>query len=84
MLDGQMLIPVVGDRLVEGGVLLLGDIVGLAHPDLLLLVEELPLFFDLLDLLLLLGLRLILVFLVSDLINDTFYYVVTTLRFEHD
>ena len=84
MLDGQMLLPVVGDRLVEGGVLLLGDIVGLAHPDLLLLVEELPLFFDLLDLLLLLGLRLILVFLVSDLINDTFYYVVTTLRFEHD
>lgn len=55
-LDGEVLggkgsLPVVGDALVEGIVLLGGDIIGLTHPDGLLVVEELPLRGDLLDLL---------------------------------
>ena len=57
-----MVLPVVRERLVERGVLLLGHLVGLAHPDGLLAVEVVPLVRHLLDLLrlLLLGrLRLV-------------------------
>lgn len=46
-LDRQHVLPVVGDGLVKGGVLLLGDLVGVAHPDGLLLVQQLPLGLDL-------------------------------------
>ena len=59
----QGLLPVVGQGLVKGVVLLLGHLVGVAHPDRLLLVEQLPLVGDLghlLGLLLLLaGVRLL-------------------------
>merc|ERR1719333_1418496 len=59
VLDGRVVLPVVRERLVEGGVLLLRDLVGLAHPDGLLAVEVVPLVRHLLDLLrLLLLLRL--------------------------
>ena len=54
VLDGEVLLPVVGEGLVEGAVLLLGDLLGLARPDGLLLVQEVPLVRHLLDLLLLL------------------------------
>merc|ERR1711975_210481 len=54
VLHGEVLLPVVGEGLVEGAVLLLGDLLGLARPDGLLLVHEVPLVGDLLDLLLLL------------------------------
>mmetsp|Transcript_14257 Transcript_14257/g.26144 ORF Transcript_14257/g.26144 Transcript_14257/m.26144 type:complete len:301 (-) Transcript_14257:13-915(-) len=57
-----MLLPVVGEGLVEGDVLVVGDVVALAHPDGLLAVEVVPLVGDLLDflgLLLLLGLVLV-------------------------
>jgi hypothetical protein len=56
VLDGQMVLPVVGDRLVERGVLLGGDVGGVSGPDGLLLVELLVLGRGLLDLLGLLGL----------------------------
>ena len=62
VLDGGVLLPVVGEGLVEGGILVLGDVVGLAHPDGLHGVEVLPLvadFLDLLGLLLLLGVLLV-------------------------
>mmetsp|Transcript_6459 Transcript_6459/g.16731 ORF Transcript_6459/g.16731 Transcript_6459/m.16731 type:complete len:555 (+) Transcript_6459:414-2078(+) len=65
VLPGQGLLPVVGERLVEGGVLVLGDLLGVAHPDGLLLVEQVPLMGDLLD-----GLcRLLLLGGVVDLLN---------------
>merc|ERR1719506_1165031 len=65
VLDGEVVLPVVADVLVEGGVLLLGDLVRVAHPEWLLLVHELPLVSDLLDGLLLLLLLLVLI----DLLN---------------
>mmetsp|Transcript_18093 Transcript_18093/g.30891 ORF Transcript_18093/g.30891 Transcript_18093/m.30891 type:complete len:540 (-) Transcript_18093:58-1677(-) len=62
VLDGKVLLPVVGEALVEADVLVLGDVLGLPHPDGLGLVEDLVLVGDLLDLLhlLLLGLLLVL------------------------
>lgn len=33
VLDGKMVLPVVGERLVEGSVLLLGHVLGVARPD---------------------------------------------------
>ena len=39
MLDGEVVLPVVGERLVEGAVLLLRDVRGVARPDRLGLVE---------------------------------------------
>merc|ERR1719420_2032950 len=53
VLDRKVLLPVVGEGLVEGGVLVLGDLLGVPHPDRLLLVHQVPLVRDLLDLLLL-------------------------------
>ena len=49
-----MVFPVVGQRLVELGVLFLLDVVGVAHPDRLGLVQLLVFLVVLLDLLLLL------------------------------
>ena len=65
MLDGEVVLPVVGERLVEGAVLVLGDVGGVARPDRLRLVELLGRDLLLLDLLglLLLGLVLVLDFL---------------------
>merc|ERR1719454_1036182 len=54
VLHGQVLLPVVGEGLVEGAVHLLGDLLGLAGPDGLLLVHQIPLVRHLLNLLLLL------------------------------
>mmetsp|Transcript_1462 Transcript_1462/g.2800 ORF Transcript_1462/g.2800 Transcript_1462/m.2800 type:complete len:312 (+) Transcript_1462:1404-2339(+) len=53
-----MLLPVIGDGLVEGSVLILSDVIRLAHPDGLHVVEVFPLvayFLNFLCLLLLLG-----------------------------
>ena len=61
MLDGKVVLPVVGERLVERTVLLLGDLGGVASPDGLGLVELLLLDLALLDLL---GLLLLLLLLV--------------------
>ena len=66
VLDGGVLLPVVGEGLVEGGIFVLGDVVGLAHPDGLHGVEVLPLVADLLDLL---GLLLLLGVLLVDLLD---------------
>jgi len=63
MLDGEVVLPVVGERLVERAVLFLGDVVGVAGPDRLGLVELLKLGLDLLDLLGLLVLLLLLLLL---------------------
>merc|ERR1719498_1028192 len=62
VLAGKVLLPVVGQRLVERYVLVLGHILWLSHPDGLGLVESLVLVGHLLDLLgfLLLGLVLLL------------------------
>merc|ERR1719390_427786 len=68
VLDGEVLLPVVGERLVEGAVLLLGHLLRLARPDRLLLVHEVPLVRHLLDLLLLL-LLLRLLLLLLNLLN---------------
>mmetsp|Transcript_22345 Transcript_22345/g.44750 ORF Transcript_22345/g.44750 Transcript_22345/m.44750 type:complete len:398 (-) Transcript_22345:262-1455(-) len=60
--DGGVLFPVIGDGLVKGGVLVLGDVVGFSHPEGLHVVEVLPFvgnFLDLLCFLLLLGVFLI-------------------------
>jgi len=51
VLDGEVVLPVVGDGLVESAILFGGDVIGLAHPDGLLLVELFPLVGHLLDLL---------------------------------
>ena len=64
-----MFLPIIGQRFVEGNVLVFGDVVRLSHPDGLGFVEGLVLMSDLLDLfgLLLLGfvlfnLRLFIIF----------------------
>lgn len=57
VLDGRVLLPVVRQRLVERRVLLLRDLLRVAHPDGLLLVQVRPLVRHLLDLL-----RLLLLF----------------------
>lgn len=54
MLDGEVVLPVVGEALVELGLLFLGDVRGLALPDGLVLVDLLLLVVYLLDLLFLL------------------------------
>ena len=59
VLDGEVLLPVVGQALVEGRVLVLGDVLRVAHPNGLLLVDQRPLVADLLHLLLLLLLLLL-------------------------
>mmetsp|Transcript_10905 Transcript_10905/g.28681 ORF Transcript_10905/g.28681 Transcript_10905/m.28681 type:complete len:633 (+) Transcript_10905:1264-3162(+) len=74
VLHGQVILPVVGEALVEGFVLLRGDIRGLPGPDRLLLVEEGPLGDGLLNGLLLLLLLILLLDvldlgLVGDLLN---------------
>merc|ERR1719487_349035 len=66
VLDRQVLLPIVRERLVEGAVLLLRHLLRLARPDRLLLVHEVPLVRHLLDLLLLL---LLLRLLLVDLLN---------------
>merc|ERR1719482_2040796 len=66
VLDRQVLLPIIRERLVEGAVLLLRYLLRLARPDRLLLVHEVPLVRHLLDLLLLL---LLLRLLLIDLLN---------------
>ena len=65
VLDGEVVLPVVGQALVERRILLLGDVLRVARPDRLRLVELLGRDLLLLDLLglLLLGLVLVLDFL---------------------
>mmetsp|Transcript_28972 Transcript_28972/g.61126 ORF Transcript_28972/g.61126 Transcript_28972/m.61126 type:complete len:729 (-) Transcript_28972:69-2255(-) len=64
VLHGEVLLPVVGETLVEGGVLVLGDLLWVPHPDGLLLVHQIPLVAHLLHLL-----RLLLLGLVVDLLD---------------
>ncbi|KAI9155186.1 putative sterol O-acyltransferase 2 [Paramyrothecium foliicola] len=65
VLDSQVVLPVVGQGLVEGSILLLLDVLGVAGPDGLLLVELLLLDLGLLD-----GLGLLLLLLVLILVID--------------
>merc|ERR1712072_1208030 len=65
VLDGQVVLPVIGERLVEGTVLLLADVLRVTCPDGLGLVELLFLNLALLDLLGLLLVLLLLLFLVN-------------------
>ncbi len=51
VLNGELVVPVVGERLVEGRVLVGGDLLGVASPEGLGLVELLLLDLELLDLL---------------------------------
>ena len=74
-----MLLPVVGNLLVEVSVLLLGDVLGLSHPQWLILVDLLVLGGDLLDLLLLLLLLLLLDFTLVLLLLFLFLFVVGNL-----
>merc|ERR1719298_47194 len=67
VLHGQVLLPIVGERLVEGAVLLLGHLLRLARPDRLLLVHQVPLVGHLLHLLLLLLLLRVLLLDLLDL-----------------
>lgn len=60
LLDGEMVLPVVGQAFVEVGVVFLGDLFGLLHPDGLVLVELLQLGRDLFYFLLLLLVLLLL------------------------
>mmetsp|Transcript_45227 Transcript_45227/g.81352 ORF Transcript_45227/g.81352 Transcript_45227/m.81352 type:complete len:444 (+) Transcript_45227:1069-2400(+) len=64
VLHCQVVLPVVGQGLVERGVLLVGHILRLAHPERLVLVQLLPLVAHLLHLLCLLFLLLLLLFLI--------------------
>ena len=50
VLDSKVVLPVVGQGLVEGCVLILSDLLRVAHPDGFLLVHKRPLMADLLDL----------------------------------
>ena len=59
LLDGEMVLPVVCEAFVEVGVVFLGDLFGLLHPDGLVLVELLQLGRDLFYFLLLLVLLLL-------------------------
>jgi hypothetical protein len=61
MLDGEMVLPVIGERLVEIAIFLFGDVRGVASPQRLGLVQFFDLFCGLLDLLSLLLLVLFLV-----------------------
>jgi hypothetical protein len=66
VLNGEVLLPVVGQALVERGVLLSSDVRGVTSPDGLRLVELLvfnSLFLDLL------GLLILLVLLIVDFLN---------------
>ena len=65
VLDCEVVLPVVGERLVEGRVLFLRDVGGVASPDGLSLVELLVGSLGLLDLLRLLVLGLALLVLVN-------------------
>ena len=67
MLDGEVILPVVGQALVERRILLLGDVLRVARPDRLRLVELLGRDLLLLDLLGLLLLGLVLVLDLLDL-----------------
>ena len=67
MLDSEVILPVVGQALVERSILLLGDLGGVARPDGLRLVELLGRHLLLLDLLRLLLLGLVLVLYLLDL-----------------
>mmetsp|Transcript_19224 Transcript_19224/g.47842 ORF Transcript_19224/g.47842 Transcript_19224/m.47842 type:complete len:333 (+) Transcript_19224:1564-2562(+) len=78
MLYREVLLPVVGQGLVEGTVLLLGHLLRLARPDGLLLVHQVPLVRHLLDLLLLF-LLLLLLLLLLDLLNLRLVAVVAVL-----
>jgi hypothetical protein len=62
VLDGKVVLPVIGQALVEGGVLLGSDVLRIARPDGLGLVQLLVGGLGLLDLLGLLLLLLILIF----------------------
>jgi hypothetical protein len=62
MLDSKVFLPVVGERLVEGSILLLRDLARITCPDWFRLVELLVNLGLLLDLLLLLLLGLVLIF----------------------
>jgi len=64
VLDREVVLPVVGEALVEGALLLLGDVGGFALPDRLVLVDLLELVVHLLDLL---GLLLLVLVLLLDL-----------------
>eukprot|EP00080_Pristionchus_pacificus_P011895 PDM71915.1 hypothetical protein PRIPAC_38322 [Pristionchus pacificus] len=68
VLDGEMVLPVC-KRLVEFGVLLVGDVIGVASPDGLLLVELLILGVLLLDLLSLLLVLLVGILVLSDILD---------------
>merc|ERR1712066_126889 len=65
VLHGEVVLPVVGEALVEGSVLLVGHVLALAHPQGLVLVQLLPLVAHLLDLLGLLLLFLLLLLLID-------------------
>ena len=79
MLHGKVVFPVVRQALVEGTVLFLSDLVGVASPDGLCLVELLVLDSLLLDRLLLLTLLFLLVFV--DLLDLRFLLVLFFLLF---
>ncbi|KAL7003480.1 hypothetical protein U1Q18_004635 [Sarracenia purpurea var. burkii] len=53
VLDGEVILPIVCQTLVERGVFLLGNLLWLAQPDGFLLVDQLPFMAYLLNLLLL-------------------------------
>merc|ERR1719232_1867273 len=65
VLHRKVVLPVIRERLVERGVLLIGDILGFAHPERFVLVQLLPLVGHLLDFLGLLLLRLLLLLLIN-------------------
>ena len=48
VLDGQMVLPIISHRLVEGRILFIGDIATFPHPHRLVRFELLPLMGDLL------------------------------------
>lgn len=75
VLDSEVVLPIVGEGLVEGSILLLSDVLRVASPDGLLLVELLLLDLGLLDLL---GLGLLLLLIIVDLL-DLGLLVVTVL-----
>mmetsp|Transcript_18346 Transcript_18346/g.42100 ORF Transcript_18346/g.42100 Transcript_18346/m.42100 type:complete len:310 (-) Transcript_18346:113-1042(-) len=79
MLDGCVVFPVVGDGLVKGNVFVVGDFVGLAHPDGLQTVQVFPFvadFLDLLGLLLLLGFFLVVDFFDLWLVVVAIFFVI--------
>lgn len=72
VIHGKMVFPIIGQALVEGSILLLGDLLCLSQPDGFQFVDELPLMRNILNLLLL---GLLFFILLIDVLNISLLFL---------